>query len=237
MVRRRSSTTATPRDVHTEWWWPPSPTIFRTTQAGFASFEHIVLPEIDPGPQTSVAMFHEFKLAGGDGGFFGLETGGDGVSPGVAKFAAFSIVNAVGADNGRAEPGTGDGPAWTCRIALPWDAGRSYGMRLWSDEPGWWSAAVTDLGAGQEHVIGRIRVPDGWRQLAGWSVMSTRYRDATVGRCDDLAECRVAFREPTANEGRIQPVRHENHLGPGTCENSRVADVRGGVRHEIGGPS
>jgi len=110
-------------------------------------------------------------------------------------------------------------------------------MRLWSDDPGWWSATLSDLAGGREDLIGRIRVPNGWRQLAGWSVMATRYRVGSVRRCDDLAECRVAFQEPTANDGRIQPVRHENHLGPGTCENSRVADVRGGVRHEIGGPN
>jgi len=231
-MRRRSSSEVA-RDVHTEWWWPPSPTIFRTTPAGFASFEHIVLPEIDPGPQTAIVMVHEFKLAGGNGGSFGLVTGAGGGEPGPGKFAVFSIVGAVGADNGSAGPGEGDGPAWTCQIAYPWEAGRSYGMRIWSEVPGWWSAAVTDLAAGDDRLIGRIRVPDEWRQLAGWSVMSTRYRDGPVGRCDDLAECRVAFRQPTANENRIQPVRHENRLGPGTCENSRVADVRDGVRHEI----
>jgi len=230
MVRRRSIL-ATSRDVHTEWWWPPSPTIYRTTQAGFTSFEHIVLPEIDPGPNTSFVMAHEFKLAGGDEGMFGLETGEGGT-----KFAVFSVVNAIGADNGSSGPGAGEGPAWTCRMAFPWEAGRSYAMRLWSDEPGWWSATLSDLAAGREDLIGRIRVPDGWRQLAGWSVMTTRYRGGPVRRCDDLAECRVAYREPTANDGRIQPVRHENHLGPGTCESSRVSDVRGGVRHEIGGP-
>ncbi|MDQ6796414.1 MAG: hypothetical protein M3011_00075 [Actinomycetota bacterium] len=235
MVRRRP-TVATPRDVQTEWWWPPSPTIYRTTQAGFASFEHIILPEIDPGPDTSFVMAHEFKLAGGDGGMVGLETGDGGTGSGLAKCAVFSIVNAVGADNGSAGPGTGEGSAWSCRVLYPWEAGRSYRMRLWSDEPGWWSATLTDLAAGREDLIGRIRVPNDWRQLAGWSVMATRYRNGPVRRCDDLAECRVAYQEPTANDGRIQPVRHENHLGPGTCECSRVADVRGGVRHEIGGP-
>lgn len=234
-MRRRPST-ATPRDTHTEWWWPPSPTIYRTTQAGFVSFEHVVLPEIDPGPQRPVVMAHEFKLSGGDGGSFGLETAA-GVGEGAAvKSAFFSIAGALGSDNGSSDTGIDGSPEWTCRIAYQWEAGRSYGMRLWTDEPGWWSAAVADLAAGLDHLIGRIHVPPTWRQLAGWSVMSTRHRGGPVGRCDDLAMCRVAFKEPTANEGQIRPVRHENHLGPGTCENSRVDDVRGGVRHEIGGP-
>jgi hypothetical protein len=109
-------------------------------------------------------------------------------------------------------------------------------MRLWSDAPGWWSAVVSDLAVGTETVIGRIRVPDAWRQLGGLSVTATRYRDGPVARCDALAPSRVAFKEPTANAGRVQPLRHENHLGPGTCDNSRVGDVRGGVRHEIGDP-
>lgn len=234
-MRRRSSI-ATPRDVHTEWWWPPSPTVFRTTQAGFASFEHIVLPEIDPGPATAIAMVHEFKLSGGDRGMFGLETGDGRSATGNGKSAVFSIANALRADNGGAVVGDGGAPSWVCRITYPWAAGRSYAMRLWTDAPGWWSAAVTDLAAGQEDLIGHIRVPEAWRQLAGWSVMATRYHDVVVGRCADLPESRVAYREPTANESKISPVRHENHLGAGTCESSRVSDVRGGVRHEIGGP-
>jgi len=214
--------------------------VFRTTQAGFASFEHLVLPEIDPGPQMPFVMVHEFKLGGGGGGFFGLETvaAGGGGDPGDAaggKCAVFSVDGALRGDSGGAGPGTDGGPSWTCRVAYPWEAGRTYGMRLWSDEPGWWSAAVADLAAGSDDLIGRIEVPPSWRQLAGWSVMSTRHRGGPIERCDDLALLRVAFREPTANDGRIHPVRHENHFGPGTCENSHVDDVGGGVRHEIGG--
>lgn len=235
-MRRRPSALA-PRDTHTEWWWPPSPTVFRTTPAGFSSFEHLVLPEIDPGPQTAVVMVHEFKLAGGGGGFLGLEAAAGATDAAVARCAVFSVDGALRGDSGGTGPGSDGGPAWTCRLAYAWEAGRTYGMRLWSDEPGWWSAAVADPAAGKDDVIGRIEVPPAWRQLAGWSVMSTRHRGGPVGRCDDLAMLRVAYKEPTANDGRIQPVRHENHFGPGTCENSHIDDVRGGVRHEIGGPS
>src|SRR5947209_1077662 len=69
LLRRRQLGAATPRAAFTEWWWPPSPTIFRTIPAGYRSFEHVVVPEVEPGPGGAYLWAHEFKLVGGEGGF------------------------------------------------------------------------------------------------------------------------------------------------------------------------
>ena len=235
MVRRRQILSApTPRDPFTEWWWAPSPTIFRTIPAGYSSFEHVVLPEIDPGQGAAYAFVHEFKMVGGDEGSMGLSTGSD-LDAGGSKSAVFSIRNAVAADSGGPSSGVNSGGGWSCRIPYPWEAGRPYGMRIWTEDQGWWSAMVRDQVSGEERLIGRIRVPDHWRRLASWSVTATRYQGPPLVHCEHLPECQVAYREPTADDGTVKPVRHENHLAPGTCETSRIADVRDGVRHGVGG--
>lgn len=230
----RRAPAATPCDTFTEWWWAPSPTIYRTIPAGFTSFEHVVLPEIDPGPEAPFLLVHEFKLVGGDEGSFGLRTCSD-VDAGVAKIALFSIRASLTAEAGGDGSAQEDQWGWSCRIPYHWSEGRPYGLRVWTEEAAWWSAAVRDQATGQETLIGRIRVPDDWRRLASWSVSATRYQGGPLLRCEHLAECQVAIKEPTADGGRVKPVRHENHLGPGTCPTSRIDDVRGGVRHMVGG--
>ncbi len=234
MVRRRRLSGTTPRDPFTEWWWAPSPTIYRTIPAGYSNFEHVVLPEIDPGPGASFAFTHEFRLVGGDEGLMALCTSSQ-LDAGAGKIAVFSMRGTLAAESGRGGSVLEDGSVCTCRVPYPWEAGRPYGMRVWTEERAWWSAAVRDQGTGQETLIGRMRVPDDWRRLASQSVSATRYEGPPLGRCVDLPECQVAFREPTADDGRVKPVRHENHLGPGTCETSHIADVRDGVRHGMGG--
>jgi len=234
VVRRRRPSGATPRDPFTEWWWAPSPTIFRTIPAGYTSFDHVVLPEIDPGPGPPVAFTHEFRLVGGEGGLMALCTPSP-LDGGSGKTAVFAMRGGLAAESGSGGSVQEDDVVWTCRIPSPWEAGRPYGMRVWTEERAWWSAAVRDQVTGDERLIGRIRVPDDWRRLASQSVSAIRYDGPPLARCDDVPECQVAYREPTADEGRVKPVRHENHLGPGTCETSHIADVRGGVRHGMGG--
>lgn len=179
----------------------------------------MVVPEVEPGPGGAYLWAHEFKLVGGEGGFLGLQTGSDLAGDGGAKAAVFSIA-------GTAAP--------TCRIPLAWEAGREYGMRVWTDDEGGWSAGVRDRHGGRELLIGTIGVPEGWRRLASWSMMRTEYQGAALARCRDLPPCRVTFSVPTADGGTERPDRHVSQLGPGTCESSSVETVPGGVRHTVG---
>lgn len=210
-----------PRSAHTEFWWPPSPTIARTIPRGYGSFEHVVLPEVDPGADHPYSWAHQFGFVGGHGGRLGL----------TGRSAVFSVSHALDAAGAGAERSL-DG--WTCRAPYPVTAGRRYRLRVWTVEPGWWAATVADDAAGAETEIGFIRVPPDWRQLGTPSRMSTQYEGGPITSCADLPHCRVVFFAPTAEGGAVEPERMFSNLGEGSCDRSRVEPVPGGVRHEIG---
>lgn len=217
---------AVPQATFTEWWWPPSPTVFRTTPAGYASFEHVVVVETGPGSDGPYVWAHEFSFVGGEGGCIGLQQTQDQASGGGAgRFALLSI---------RGVPGATSGVASGCRIPMAWEPGRRYRLRVWTDQEGSWSAAVGEDGAG-ESLIGRLRVPDEWRRLASSSVMWTKYQGGAPARCADLPPARALFSTPTADGGTVRPERHESHLGEGNCEGSRVEAATDGVRHVLAG--
>jgi hypothetical protein len=221
------------RATYSEWWWPPSPTIFRTIPAGYSSFEQVVRAEIDPGPGAPYLFAHEFTFVGGEAGYLGLTTSGEGTADG--RSALFAIRNAVGG-HGAASAFTADGGRLaTCRVPYPWEGGRSYRLRVSAGESGWWSASLRDEATGQETAVGGIQVPPEWRRLAGWSVSRTEYRGPPLARCEDLHPVQVVFSEPTADDGSVRPQREVSRLGAGTCEGSSVEPVPGGIRHVIGG--
>jgi hypothetical protein len=187
---------------------------------GYSSFEHLLVPEVDPAPGSDYLWAHGFKLVQGGAGHVGFQTtGGD-------KRAIFLI------EGGHAVAGesTGNGSS----IQFPWKAGGEYALRVWTDEPGWWTAVVQDQNDGREVRIGRIQVPGDWRRLTSWSVMTTEYLGAPLVSCDGLPRSSVVFGEPTANDGRVTPERSSNRLGDGTCEMSWIEPVGEGVRHQMG---
>ncbi|MCA1691599.1 MAG: hypothetical protein LC733_05125, partial [Actinobacteria bacterium] len=75
-----------------------------------------------------------------------------------------------------------------------------------------------------------------WGGLGEWSIMWTEYYGPPITRCTDLLYSSVVFSTPAADHG-VPPVRWNDHLGDGTCENSRITRVNGGVRHEVGRPA
>jgi len=226
----------TPSGTYTEWRWPPSTSFARTLQAGYGSFEHVVLPEVDPGPEATYFWAHQFRFIGGEGGYLGLQTKGNRADGSLGKMAIFSIWDAVEAEG----PGTvrfsGEGTGWSCRIPYPWEAGRPYGMRVYTPGGGWWGAAVRDDTTGEISEIGGIRVPGHWRNLDSWSVMWTEYYGPPLARCSDLAHSRVVFGTPTADKGEVRPAGSHSHLSEGTCNTSLIETVPDGVRHEMGTP-
>ncbi|HVF14490.1 MAG TPA: DUF3472 domain-containing protein [Acidimicrobiales bacterium] len=198
-----------------------------------------MLPEVDPGPDSTYFWAHQFRLEGGEGGYIGLQTKGNRADGSLGKMAIFSIWDALGADGMGTVRFGGEGTGWSCRIPYLWEAGRAYRLRVASDRPGWWDAAVTDSVTGATSWIGRIQVPEGWGGLGSWSVMWTEYYGGPIRRCEELPHSRVVFGFPVADDGAIAPDTHENRYNDGTCENSNIemvdTDLRG-VRHEIGGP-
>ena len=226
----------TPQGTYTEWRWPPSTSFARTLLAGYRSFEHVLVPEVDPGPETTYFWAHQFRLIGGEGGYIGLQTKGNRVDGSLGKMAIFSIWNALEA----AGPGTtrfsGEGEGWSCRIPYMWEAGKAYGLKVSAIGGGWWEAKVRDEATGVVSEIGGIRVPEDWRHLDTWSVMWTEYYGPPLGRCSDLPYSSVIFGTPLANDGETKPAGSHSHFGDGSCESSHIETVAGGVRHQMGLP-
>ena len=227
---------ATPRGTYTEWRWPPTTSFARTLLAGYKSFEHVLVPEIDPGPDTTYFWAHQFRLIGGEGGYVGLQTKGNRADGSLGKMAIFSIWDAEEADG----PGTvrfsGEGEGWSCRIPYQWQAGRAYGLKVFTPGGGWWGAKVRDETTGAVSELGGIRVPQHWRGLDTWSVMWTEYYGPPLNSCSDLAYSSVIFGTPTADDGEVKPAGSHSHLGEGTCQTSHVEQLADGVRHQMGLP-
>ncbi len=235
-IKRRRRGPATPSGTYTEWFWPPSTSFARTLLAGYKSFEHTLLPEIDPGPDSSYYWAHQFRIIGGEGGYLGLQSTGNRADGSVGKTAIFSIWDALEAVGPGAMRFSGEGSGWSARIPYPWQPGRPYSLRVSTPGGGWWAAAVRDDVTGQVTEIGGIRVPEPWRQLDSWSVMWTEYFGPPLATCADLAHSSVVFSRPLAN-GEVKPAGSHNRVNEGTCDTSRISVLPEGVRHEMGLPA
>lgn len=228
---------AIPRGTYTEWRWPPSTSFARTLLAGYNSFEHVLVPEVDPGPDSTYYWAHQFRLIGGEGGYLGLQTKGNRVDGSLGKMAIFSIWNALEAAGAGTTHFSGEGEGWSCRIPYMWEPGRAYGLKVSAIGGGWWEAKVRDESTGVISLIGGIRVPEHWRNLDSWSVMWTEYYGPPLDSCSELAYSSVLFGTPLANDGEVKPAGSHSHLGDGTCETSDVQTVADGVRHQMGLPA
>jgi len=227
---------AVPRGTYTEWFWPPSTSFARTLLAGYESFEHVVSPEVDPGPDATFFWAHQFRMIGGNGGYIGLQTKGNLPDGSLAKVAIFSIWDAEEAEGAGAMRFGGEGAGWSCRIPYAWKAGTAYAMRVSTTGEGWWRGQVRDEQTGEVSDLGSIRVPGEWRQLDSWSVMWTEYYGPALANCRDLAYSSVVFSAPTANGGQAKPAGAHHRIGDGACDSSRIEAVVNGVRHEMGAP-
>lgn len=232
-----------PTGAYTEWIWPEPP-VSAGGRIGYVDFEHGVTPEIDPGPEVGYFWSHQVELVRGETAYFGLQTRGRWPDGREGKVAIFSIWNALAARGpGLARAFDGEGEGYQTMIPFDWKAGRTYRLRMFlsgsSARGTEWTATVREDPAGRERVIGTITVPKKWHRLGNWSVMwSERYSGPEIRSCNDVGYSRVRFREPVANRGTVVPERHRNDLtDPPNCPNSRVRDVPGGSRQEMGVPN
>ena len=228
-----------PCQTYTEWRWPPSTSFARTLLRGYRSFEHVMVPETDPGPDATYFWAHQFRLIDGAGGYIGLQTRGtldDGSFGKIAIFSVWDAEGAEGAPGAKAVRFTGEGEGWSCRIPYEWQAGQAYGLKVFGVGGGWWGAKVRDEATGEIRELGGIRVPEHWRGLDTWSIMWTEYYGPPLRSCRDLAYTSVVFGMPTADDGEIKPAGSHSHIGEGTCDTSRIETLADGVRHQMGLP-
>jgi hypothetical protein len=221
LVSRLRRQAAVPRAVYTEWWWPPSPTVYRTVPSGYSSFENLIVPEVDPGPGGSFLWAHGFRFVGGGSGHVGLQTDG------IDRRAVFII------EGGHALSGNGMGNGFS--VPFTWTAGHEYALMIHTNGESSWTALVQDQATGYSATIGTILVPLDWRRLSSWSVMSTEYLGEPLPSCAGVPRSSVLFGTPTANDGRVEPERSNSRLGAGTCHMSWAEDTPFGVRHLMGG--
>ena len=207
---------------------------------GYAALEHVLVPEVDPGPDSMYFWAHQFRTVSGEGGYIGLQTKGNRADGSLGKMAIFSFWDTLGAEGPGVVRFGGEGVGWSCRIPYFWEAGRAYRLRVELVDRGggeaWWQGSVADLDRGDgPQDFGCICAPVGWGGLGTWSVMWTEYYGPPLARCADLAYSKVVFSTPMAGEATA-PSRWRDHLGDGPCDTSRITRVEGGVRHEMGLP-
>lgn len=222
-----------PQGTYTDWFWPPPP-VSADGRAGYSSFEHVLLVEVDPGPESAYFWAHQFVLIGGTGGYLGLQTKGRANGT-WGRIAIFSIWDAVAARGGAPVRFSGEGAGWSCRIMYPWEIGRRYRLRIATHDRSWWAASVRDEVTGVETEVGHIEVPHHWQRLDGWSVMWTEWYGGPLARCKDLPHSSVVFHTPSADDGRVVPDGSNDHLATGTtCDNSLVERLAEGSRQRMG---
>lgn len=232
MLRRRPRTLR-PRGPYTEWSWPDPPRR-ADGERGFSELVHDLTPETDPGDRSCFFWAHQFRTVGGEGGYVGLQTWGNRADGSLGKMAIFSLWDALGGEGPGVVPFSGEGRGWSCRIPLAWSAGRRYRLRVWlagrDGDEAWWAASVD----GAE--FGRIRLPAAWGGMGRWSVMWTEYYGPPLHDCAELGHARAVFGEPRADAGLVRPVSSRSHVGEGDCHTTRITEVDGGVRQEMGIP-
>ena len=210
------------RGTYTHWSW---------AEQGFSSLEHTLVPEIDPGPDSTYFWAHQFRTERGEGGYIGLQTKGNRVDGSLGKMAIFSFWDALAAEGPAFQPFAGEGEGWSCRIPFLWEAGGAYRLRLeMTDE----DPAVICWGATVDgQLLGRIRVPARWGRMGSWSVMWTEFYGPPITRCEDLPHSRARFSTPVA-DGGVRPHRSEDRIADGDCDTSRITRLGDDVRHEMG---
>lgn len=213
-----------PRGTYTDWWWPSK---------GFSAVEHVLTPEVDPGPDSTYFWAHQFRTENGEGGYIGLQTRGNRADGSLGKMAIFSFWDTLSAEGPGVVRFGGEGVGWSVRTPFYWEAGQSYRLRIEVVDAN--EEALTWAGSVDGEEFGRIRAPAAWGRLGPWSIMWTEYYGGPVARCSDLAHSKVVFGEPIA-DAQTRPSSSNDHLGDGNCQGSRVTRVPAGVRHEMGMP-
>ena len=132
----------------------------------------------------------------------------------------------------------------TINARYDWTACNVYRLRLarYSTEDDgsvWWGAWIENQTTNDITLLGRILVPSSWGQLQQFSTMYTARIDnapgAAVSTCSEPEPASAIFGTPTANDGQVLPVDHQNGFPtPARCPTSRFTPLATGVRQEIG---
>lgn len=220
------------------------------TDLFFGSDDHtehsyVITPNNDPSPARyywSCIIGWTNPLGGYiGGGYYGMQTFGTGITG--DKCVVFSIgdgaITAESSNPGAIISNDFDGGlGWSTRIPFTWAPDGDYRMRVYKGttevDGQWWNAEVTDLGTNVTTQISRIKVDPGWLGINGYSILFTERYAGAIDTCDDVEFVSADFTQLRAN-GTIAPVNTVSYYSAiGTCPNSNIVDITGGVRHVMG---
>jgi hypothetical protein len=192
---------------------------------------------VDPGAGAARFFAHNFSFAQ-HVGYLGLQTDARLRDGTTGKVAIMSIWNATGARAGDSgswtTPFDGEGIGYSVRIAYPWQAGRSYRLRVLERTTNSWGGYVTDLSTGRVTYLGSIQAASGTGRLRGASTTFTEYYGPDFAQCSDLRRSQVTWSRPTANNGAVASTTVSNSIGNGACASSRSSTGSGPTVHTLG---
>lgn len=240
-------------EVISDWVWP--------APVSSLKWELMVEREISrptpASPPTSGYYFaHQFSFVEGVVGFMGLQAEGgyqaDPPSSAVdfTKMAVFWVsgpplsgeLGDIAYPDARVASATVAGVSFlTIHARFEWQACRVYRLRVGPDETEsdgstWYRASIEDMSAGTETSLGRLLLPADVGQFSPFSVSRTMpidFRDNAA--CDAQAPSSVVFGAPSAEDDGIRAsLATSRFVEPLRCTSSRLTELPGAVRHELG---
>jgi chitodextrinase len=232
LMSATAASALTTKGTYTDWSFPGS---------GYSDIDIRIEPLNDPSP-APYFWSQQFWLAGGSGGYSGLQTTAayrpDGTRGKIAIFSIWDTFEMQAAPGGSCNTFTGEGDGASCRIAWEWVPNHIYRLRVAtssSDATGrWWSSTVRDLTTGEERLIGSIKVPAAWGLLDDFMVSFTEYW-GPVSDCNQVVLARAYFHAPKANNGTVSSGAPYNHINQGgDCGPSATTVEPDGATHSMG---
>ncbi len=207
------------------WAYPPN---------GYNSLKHQLT--IEAVTQDAPYFWaHQFGIVSGDGGYAGLQSGGNSVSGVIGKTAVFSIfstsiegtVGSCSVEEADFDGGPGEGTS--CRIPYQWELGRKYEIEITKGETESdgivWRSTVTDTVTNVETEIGFIKVPLTWKGMGDASYLWSEYFGPTITDCTTQPYSKVRYGIPLADT-TVKPSTVTNVLASNTdCKGSRHSNI------------
>jgi hypothetical protein len=173
---------------------------------------------------------------GDDGWYMGLQTDGTGPNTNTAIFSIWNARDAQATDpNAHCLTFGNEGTGRSCRLAYNWVAGRTYRLRVWRQNDGWWLSSIYDETGGTERIIGRIRARAGQGDLAPWITDFVEYYGPDFPSCASLQPSRATFLAPTGNNGGVGFGLTGSSEGSGACSDYRAVRQGGSSTEHLMG--
>ncbi len=176
---------------------------------GYQSLDFGIEITRDPGKGSFHYWAHQFYFIGGDGGYAGLQTDGQGGIGKALNLAIWKALSGTPLGAAQCKPFDHEGDGVQCWLPFEWKQGVAYRIRIAFDGNQYWKASILDLSSRIETPVARIRVPEKWGALQNASsefLENYAQGGDTLPSCAAIAPNAAIFRKTTANFGSISPM-------------------------------